>query len=244
VCCFAHSISPTTREAIKKCLLVFLLGCILLGATGCIFVGSLFFSPSSLVNPTFSPYSFHVAITVSDLSQNIIFDQAPAGMIEYAWGARIDTDANAGTGDASGFDVDIIFHNYSLGSGPNQGQLATLFDPPGLDRSSTFFPECFSWDAGGSYWSPLYASGDYTLWVDSTVAGNAINIYFHVFDALPTMAPGYRTQFHTLYYTPLGSTVTDETSVVTGNGSTSDIEGDAGGYSFIDIRSAEIKYIP
>jgi hypothetical protein len=176
---------------------------------------------------------FRADITVGDLAAYIHWNEAPAYTLEYAWGVLVDMDANAATGDPEGFDMYVQVSHTSDGMGAKEGVLADAL--ASTADSAPFGVDCFDWEDGGWGW-PYTAS--------FSVSGNTIIVFFDYQGAMERAA-GFRTRFFTLYFPPpAGPAVSDETSIVTGSASTTDADGDAGGYTFIDIVSARISYIP
>jgi hypothetical protein len=184
-------------------------------------------------------YPFHADITFADLSPDLYWNEAPADTREYAWGLKIDYDANVTTGEPpEGFDVMVWITYLSDGTGDEWGGLPLEDNPHDLAGTTWFTPEFRRWDVGAFELEP----DNPVAW---DVYGNTIHINFHYqnFDTAP--AAGYRTRFFASYYPPpAGPEVTNETSIATETESITDPAGNAGGYSFIDIVSAQLSHIP
>lgn len=222
----------------KKYVIGLLCALILLGTAGCTLL--------LLLGTLTSTFSFHAIMTMSDLSQPLTIDAADTeGTREYEWGLRIDSDANAATGDPGGYDVEIvIYHDTATFFTPSEWTLTDGLADSNETLADQFTPAYYSWN--GSSWE-LYTVPETLMGNVSCMAkGNSIHFVFSLLDSAPPVAAGYRTEFYTLFYPPpTGPAAPDTTAtVVVGNGSMVDAAGDAGGYPFIDLLSAEIKYIP
>jgi hypothetical protein len=211
----------------KTCRWVLLCALVITCLCGCLFL--------DIWNLFFSTYDFHIDITVADLSGTHAWDNEVAGTLEYSWGFLIDWDANATTGDGDGFDVIVWVAHESDGPPSAEGQLVEELNSAGLN--SVFRAEYGEWILGGwGFFSPPTPA--------CSAAGNTVSISFRVSYERGDPAADFRTRFFASHDPLGGPEASDETSIVTGSASTTDASGDAGGYDFIDIVSAQISYIP
>jgi hypothetical protein len=171
-------------------------------------------------------------MTVSDLSAELTWDAAPAGTVEYAWGVQIDTDGDPSTGDPSGLDAKAQLEHVSAGPPSSHGLLKDSYATSDEIVAQSFWVREYYWDDTASQWKELAGQ------VLCSIRGNTIGLSF-----TGGLRSGSLSSFYGLYYpSPAGPEVNDTTSVVTGASSTTDAAGDAGGYSFIDVTSAQAKY--
>jgi hypothetical protein len=188
-----------------------------------------------------SPYDFHADITLGELPEELTVNAAPTDAIEYAWGVRIDWDANATTGDPDGFDREVVVDSVSDGPPSVQATVVEMnFKKFSNSITGQFRPHYNRWNDTLSQWEE--ESDDES--VTCNLRGNTIGITFDVLNEV-FPADAFRTRFFTLYYPPpAGPAVGDETAIVTASASTADATDDAGGYSFLDIVTAQIGYTP
>jgi hypothetical protein len=188
------------------------------------------------------PSPFHVDITVADLSADLYWDETAAGTLEYAWGLKIDYDANATTGDVDGFDVRVWITHTSYGTGENVGGVPLDSDITTSHGTHVFRDEFQSWQAGAF----VSEVDNRATW---KVVGNTITISFDYQGFVyrgKGVAPiaGFRTRFFASHYPPpTGPETSDETVIVTESELVTDTAGDAGSFPFIDIVSAQISHI-
>jgi hypothetical protein len=159
------------------------------------------------------PYSFHAEITVADLSGTQLWNRAPEETVEYAWGLKIDWDANATTGEPpDGMDYEITVRCTSDGTGNGESVISDeiMFLASTAQISTRLTP----WVDG--VWESTSASDE-----TSYASGNTIGLLFNAEGGMPAPAAGFRTRFLTSHYPPpSGPAVPDDTSIITGSTST------------------------
>jgi hypothetical protein len=170
-----------------------------------------------------------VVVEVSDLSQPITIGIAPFGDREYAWGVQVDSDDNVLTGDASGFDVEIVLESRSNGV-LQTGTVDHFCSSAGdwsvnsavcIWRGASFEPEAVK--------SAAYLDGE------------RIRLYFQSGN-LSRFVEGFRCRFFSYYSNPpVGPPESDDVSELRNNGSSSDPSGDVTS-AILDIVSAAIDY--
>jgi hypothetical protein len=220
----------------KTCRLVLLCALLITCLCGCSLFSYIFLSIWS------SP--FHADITVADLSADLYWDETAAGTLEYAWGLKIDYDANATTGEPpDGFDLRVWITHTSNGTGEDVGGVPLDSDILNEHGTHVFRCDFQSWQAGVFETE----TDNRVRW---NVVGNTISISFDYQgfayqDQGIAPTAGFRTRFFTSYYPPpTGPETNDETAIVIESELATDAAGDAGSFPFIDIVSAQISHIP
>lgn len=178
-----------------------------------------------------------ITLTMEDLSQELTFNQGPLSTdVEYAWRVFIDTDANALTGDGTGFEVQIEleFLSYNSYTNSNVATLATVLDDDIYD--SIQLGKISWWD--GSDWEQ---TGDCEVFLDGST------LYLGVYSTDPLFAnldPNYRTRFSTEYYDYIGAATEIDVldTDITGNATGSDSAIDYAAFPFINIIEVEIEF--
>ncbi|MGC9311694.1 MAG: hypothetical protein ACP5IA_03305 [Sediminispirochaetaceae bacterium] len=171
-----------------------------------------------------------IQLTLADTSQSFTINRTggvTSGDVEVKFGVRIDLDDDIGTGDASGYDVDIAFRH--LRSVTPADVTVTL--EQAANGYSTYN---FSSIPVAEYIAQL--NGDDLLF---ETGGPYMEEYF--IDISPTA----KSQFYSEYAIDnLPPTVDegDTVTVITGSGTASDPAGDVPGYEFLDIISARIEF--
>lgn len=170
-----------------------------------------------------------ITLKLRNVPETLIFyqDHIPDNIIEHLWDIAIDTDGNASTGDANGYDLKITINNYKLpGIAPSE---MSIMD--GTRKHTWTFTDQYG---PGIYGHPIRAKIDP---INDTIK----MIVREDFAELVGLDITDRFRFTAYYLSPTGLVLEETSENQPGSNMVSDPEGDVG-YDYIDILEGKIEY--
>jgi hypothetical protein len=166
-----------------------------------------------------------------DIPDTLVFNQehVPDNSLEYEWSVVIDSDNNETTGDSEGYDVAISLTNFKFpGSQP-------------VERTITQGTQWNTWILSGSSGSYGHSLEEPQIIYNEYSDTWSIVMYAQrSWNELANFNENFNSRFETAYYSNTGI-VRDMTSVMQGNNTVTDPEGDVS-YNFIDIVEGTVIY--